>query len=85
MSLPKNFPGRVNKKRIKALDSLKKQLNFWKNHKTSTDDDQKLKDFKIKTKEKEIKILEGRIQSEDVANSRRTKKWRGDKAKLTRN
>ena len=72
--LAKNFPGRLNDRRIKALVRLEETDRTGKTlvHKTSLDEDSK------RRVKKEIKILEAKIITPEEARGIRTKKDRSE-------
>ena len=79
-----NSGGRVNQRRIDVKKRLEKQLKDGTKPVQSTKNEfvkfgttEPLTEVDIKRIEKEISILESRIYSDDVANARRTKKYRG--------
>lgn len=79
-----NSGGRVNQRRIDVKKRLEKQLkegtkpvHSTKNEFVKFGTTEPLTEVDIKRIEKEISILESRIYSDDVANARRTKKYRG--------
>ncbi len=67
-----NHPGQVNSRRIGALERL--QLQLKKNSKEVDGKSVPLEEGDIKRITKEIKILEGRITTPEVARSLRSKK-----------
>lgn len=77
----KKFSGKKNLRRSGALARLKIQFEKYKKRLSSegfTEQDKK----SYFSKEKEIAILESRIQEQEVAESRRTKVWRSNTASL---
>jgi hypothetical protein len=70
---PKNFPGRKNEKRKRALAQLKKAAN------TKADRLDRAPGF---SRAREIERLEAKIMPESVARAVRTKKDRSGRAKL---
>lgn len=65
-----NSPGNKNARRIRVLERLRVQLKRGVKYDI-------LKDGDVKRIEKEIKTLEGRIVTPEVARSTRTKRYRG--------
>jgi phage FluMu protein gp41 len=81
---PANQNGRVNSRRIKALERLNNQLKLGTKPINSTFTNEtvykELDESDIKRIQKEISILESKIVTEDVARRTRTKKYSSNRA-----
>jgi hypothetical protein len=92
-----NFHGRLNERRIKALQQVEarltatnkviKEIEEMPKEQITEEVKRILADHKTYVEKTKLEKanLEGKIKPQDVADSLRSKKWRADRAGLTRN